>query len=226
MPSSEVHPSTFENLPSEMMLEILGSLTDIRSLIAITCSCTKIYKTSTEAQPTIVPRVLSRELGNEILPEAIAVLQSSKSTWTKSTAQKFLSETLNERKIPNHNWSIADGVAVSRLYHQITQLATNFSSEASSVVGTTVSKIELNRFQRAFYRFEMYYNIFGGPNNPLMSVEEQRDAFFSNFSPWENEQLACVHDYLYRLLIPGKYMLTLRGNVKAITDSLRFQRPC
>jgi hypothetical protein len=38
----------------------------------------------------------------------------------------------------------------------------------------------------------------------LLSLEEQKYVFFSKLSPWENEQLACVHGYLLRLITPGK----------------------
>jgi hypothetical protein len=34
---------------------------------------------------------------------------------------------------------------------------------------------------------------------------EQLEEFFMDFAPWENEQLACVHDYLVRVISPGWY---------------------
>ncbi|KAH8592046.1 hypothetical protein B0O99DRAFT_744069 [Bisporella sp. PMI_857] len=184
------------------MLGILGSIADTRSLVAITCSCTTIYKISIEAQCQVVPQVLFREIGIELVPEAAAVLQSSKGTWTKTAVLKFLKETLGERKLLSQRWTLADAAAVTRLYHQVKQLATDFASESSHHVDSTISNSELNRFQCAFYRFEMYCNLFGDLKHPVLSLQEQKDTFFSNFSPWENEQLACVYGYLYRLLMP------------------------
>lgn len=61
-----------------------------------------------------------------------------------------------------------------------------------------------SRYEREFYRFELYCNLYHDFKTPVMSLEEQRVFFFSNFSPWENEQLTCVHDYLIRLLAPGQ----------------------
>ena len=62
---------------------------------------------------------------------------------------------------------------------------------------------EMRRLERAFYRFEIYANIFGHPKARPFTGEEQASAFFGRFSPWENEQLACVHYHLMQLVIPG-----------------------
>lgn len=57
------------------------------------------------------------------------------------------------------------------------------------------------RIQRAFYRFEVYCNLFQNPER--FDFREQRDIFFLKFSDWENEQLACMYDYLFRVICPG-----------------------
>lgn len=66
------------------------------------------------------------------------------------------------------------------------------------------SKRETGRIERALYRLEIYSNLIW--NRIAYSIEEgnrQHLAFFSAFSPWENEQLACIRDYLIEALRPG-----------------------
>ncbi|MCJ1435883.1 hypothetical protein MMC27_005259 [Xylographa pallens] len=72
----------------------------------------------------------------------------------------------------------------------------NFSDE-----GTDLSRTEISRLQRAFYRFEIYRKLF--PFNtstvqlyPILNAAHQAYLFISNFPDWEREELACVYDYL------------------------------
>lgn len=48
-----------------------------------------------------------------------------------------------------------------------------------------LSRNEITRIQRTFYRFEVYCNLFR--DLELSKVREQRDLFFFKFSHWENE---------------------------------------
>ena len=55
---------------------------------------------------------------------------------------------------------------------------------------STATRLERHRIERALYRLDL---------NAQYSVhEEQKDLFFTNFSPGENEQLGCIHDFLVR----------------------------
>jgi hypothetical protein len=68
------------------------------------------------------------------------------------------------------------------------------------------SSAELFRIHRAMYRYQLYCNLFRHPYN-----QQQRRRlgtvlvvyFFARFSPWANEQLACIHDYFERVLSHG-----------------------
>ena len=70
---------------------------------------------------------------------------------------------------------------------------------------------EICRIERALYRFEIYCNIFReSPKAQYSSVYgEQKRLFFSNFAPWENEQLGCIHDFLARVVSPGQLPSTV-----------------
>lgn len=38
---------------------------------------------------------------------------------------------------------------------------------------------------------------------PIDADHDQREAYLAHFAPWENEQLACIHDYLLEIIAPG-----------------------
>lgn len=61
-----------------------------------------------------------------------------------------------------------------------------------------LSSAETFQFFRAFYRVELYFNLFrGGSFSAGGDLEdEQTRLFFGRYSPWALEQMACVHDLL------------------------------
>lgn len=70
------------------------------------------------------------------------------------------------------------------------------------------SQMELFRIRRALYRFQLYCNLNFRDVvdfHPGRWIREMRNyrlgrRFFNPFSPWVNEQLACVHDYQEEVL--------------------------
>ena len=74
---------------------------------------------------------------------------------------------------------------------------------------------EVNRIERAFYRYEVFCNICHlhcGTENPV----EQKQMFFSKFAPWENEQLVSVYEFLQERLSDGKYW-SQKGTILLLT---------
>lgn len=77
------------------------------------------------------------------------------------------------------------------------------------------SEDEVFRTQRALYRFQIYCNLGFRDNHDTDQDEDltqewssalrecQKYYHFRSFSPWVNEQLACMHDYLERQLSKG-----------------------
>lgn len=70
------------------------------------------------------------------------------------------------------------------------------------------SQMEIFRISRALYRFQMYCNLMFRDVvdfHPGRRVRELRNLhldryFMGPFSPWVNEQLCCIHDYLEEVL--------------------------
>ncbi|KAF4844054.1 hypothetical protein CGCSCA4_v007597 [Colletotrichum siamense] len=57
----------------------------------------------------------------------------------------------------------------------------------------TLSSAERDRFLRAIYRLEIFYLIFSVRQTRWLSVSHE---FFLKHSPWENEQMFCIHHFL------------------------------
>jgi hypothetical protein len=72
------------------------------------------------------------------------------------------------------------------------------------------SRGEMRRLELAFLRFEIYSNLFRNTEwmDRWICVAED---WFWKFSYWENEQLACVHDYLAEEVKPSGCSLSLRA---------------
>lgn len=83
---------------------------------------------------------------------------------------------------------------------------------------TEPSPAEWYRVYRALYRFQIYCNLGFRTKQDLQPSPEWAQTFqdarsatmFGKFSPWVNEQLACIHDYLERILSKCTYQLPSR----------------
>lgn len=80
---------------------------------------------------------------------------------------------------------------------------------------------ETFRIQRALYRFQLYCHLVGFPHNEFETEsgheEEYTDPsawkhwpFFGLYSPWANEQLACIHDFLEHVVSKGQHDINSR----------------
>ncbi|KAL2220436.1 hypothetical protein M432DRAFT_638579 [Thermoascus aurantiacus ATCC 26904] len=99
---------------------------------------------------------------------------------------------------------------MGKLYDHVHYFATDLASKAlaknpvsgeSDIAPTPPSQSELTRIERTLYRFEIYCNVFRGPPNTFLSL--RRRWFFFQFSPWENEQMACIYDHFVSVVTPA-----------------------
>lgn len=71
---------------------------------------------------------------------------------------------------------------------------------------------ETQRIRTALFRFELFCNLYRkSPNLPEWKQErpscsERKEAFLDKFSPWENEQMFTVYEYLRKLVTLGWYV--------------------
>lgn len=69
--------------------------------------------------------------------------------------------------------------------------------------GVGLSPAEATRFCRAFYRTQLYFEAF--PNATEATVAEGSAWLASSFAMFEIEQMACVYDYLERLVLQSTH---------------------
>jgi hypothetical protein len=195
-------------MPLEVREAIMKSLPDLPSLNSLIRSCSTFRDTFGQARPVIASCVLSHQLGPALLPEAVAVLESSRiETWSPDVLSTFVEKHLHTRKSSQPSWSLEDVNYMATLHRRINFFTDDFAAKSKlRIFGkpTNPTELERARFQRSFYRFELYCNIFCNYRRPVFSSQVQQTCFFAKFSPVENEQLASARDYLFRAIAPGK----------------------
>lgn len=206
------------SLTPELKCAIFTSLPDVTSARSLALTSSSFYYTFLDAQSLILTQVLRNEITTDLLHGAFAAYKATNiPVWTKQAIQDFLAEYF-ERSLTHeaHRWNLSEALHMSKIHSCVEFFATEFASFALSknrtIQGSNAapSLTELIRIKRVLYQFEVYCNLFRKPSFDRMlrgerncliqptpfGAQEQRDIFFDRFSPWENEQLSCIHDYL------------------------------
>ncbi|KAK7952933.1 hypothetical protein PG988_013627 [Apiospora saccharicola] len=191
-----------DHLPIELIQRIF-TLLDLATLRNTALSGRIFLNAFTNADVLITSEIVLREIGLDVLPEAVLVHESwNLGAPSIAKAIAFAEAHLTVRAPSPSRWRLADALPLGRFHRFVDYFANEFAAEALAKMPTGVaqaepSRAEIHRFQRAFYRFQLYCNVVG--RNTAES-EEFKDMFFGYFAAWENEQLACVNDYLMRVV--------------------------
>lgn len=226
-------PGPVEGLSVELVRLVLSALPDVASLRATVLSSPIFYNAFLEAEVAITTRVLLEQIDSSVLPEAIAALESSRLRLGESGEPRdegavlaFIDQNLRHRPDVPRSWSLLEALRVTQLHLPVGDLALRFVNAATGQSplnrsqSINVTCQEVCRIERALYRFEVYCNLFGGSpmllRSPVLPVRlrfyrEQQRLFFTNFAPWENEQLGCVHDFLVSTITPGQFSSHIAG---------------
>ncbi|KJK79987.1 hypothetical protein H634G_04226 [Metarhizium anisopliae BRIP 53293] len=211
-----LQPASIEGLSVELLQMVLSELPDVSSLRAAALSCPLLYGVFLEADTTITTRVLLNQIDDSVLPEAeLAFLSSSlhhgPEPKYRHVVVDFITQNLRQRPTPPSSWSLQKALQLERLHLCVSELTQKFVHTTLTTYPMTQSKctatrLERCRIERAFYRFELYCNLFRmlpeiGAELPIRV--EQNKLFFACFAPWENEQLGCIHDFLVRAVSPA-----------------------
>ncbi|KAK7935315.1 hypothetical protein PG985_000810 [Apiospora marii] len=221
-------PSPVEGLSVELVRLVLSALPNVASLRATVLSCPIFYSAFIGAEVAITTRVLLGQIDASVLPEAIAALESSRlrrndgqELCDEGAVLAFMDQNLRHRPDVPRSWSLTEAFRVTQLHVPVSELAIRFVNEATDKSplnrsrSISVTCQEVCRIERALYRFEVYCNIFRGSEmlfrSPVLPMRlrfyrEQQRLFFTNFAPWENEQLGCIHDFLVSAVTPGQLL--------------------
>jgi len=216
--------ASIDGLPAELKKLILQSSPDIISmkmLARLSPSYSTIYLNERKA---ILPEVLLRDIGTDVLPDALAVHKAFQIGFDGSVGRKdgvklFLSEYKAERSsLSQAMYDSLDTQTLESLSHLqsvVAKIASDFCKTTLSTHPVTgemiqphegLSRNEKRRIYRALYRFEMFIALFTVPRGaevPLgcdyyFDAINQSFLFLHIFQIWEVEELACVRDYLIR----------------------------
>ena len=214
-------PTMLSSIPTEILIAIFTRLCDFRSVKSLALTSRVFYHTLLKAESAIVRDVFYNEI--EFQSEAVAVVRSfGMTSWDISSVKGALDTYFDEQvNLDDIAWNLSLGMQVHKLHVLVKSFSAEFAAsalkkitEASSTPvkenGNSESlaptQAELRRFERTFWRFELYCNLFRerfqDPQRrikPLPRIEEdaQQAIFFDRLAPFENEQLGCVHDFLF-----------------------------
>ena len=211
-------------LAPELKQAIFSQLPDVSSVVSVLLTCSSFYYTFLQAESLILTRILQRRIDTDIAFDAVAVwkafkLGPSNLTWSKEKVNDLMAVYDKERRCSlSQEWKVQDALALDKVHNHIKFFADGLISSALALAPGLAAKAhipgashpERNRVKRTFYRFELYCNLFRRRKlerrelsrnrlNPeeRFSHQEQRTIFFDRFPPWENEQFACVREYLF-----------------------------
>ena len=217
-------PNPFLSLPSELIQTIFSALPNASALRPLVLTCSSFYRTFLAAEPLIIESILQAQIGSDLMYDAIIVSKSTKlEPYSKYAAIQILKLYAKQHlKFPPQAWKLRDALAIGGLHDDIEFFSRDFATSALSanpvtgldeVSSSPLSLLELNRIKRTFYRYELFCNIFrqrGSIQTKQADPQKPQSMFFSICAPWENEQLACVRDYLFDRLSSCRYSQKLR----------------
>lgn len=223
MKEATPEPSPIKGLPFELICMILWNVSGVHALQAARQSSPVFYRVIPNLNEGIVRRVFFNHVHPSILPEANVALAASRIQNTprgedvdlKTFALLLAYETQGPiEQILISGWSLRDAIEVGQLHCAVDIFTRRFITKAlhsrsgSYESAAPVTRLERLRIERAFYRFEIYCNMFRpassnyGGRDTFRSPEKY--AYFRHYEPWEVEQIGCIHDFLVRTIEPGK----------------------
>ncbi|KAF3481222.1 uncharacterized protein GIQ15_03981 [Arthroderma uncinatum] len=213
-------PLTLDTLPVEIQEAILSQLDSICTLKAAAASYKSLGDLVSYYPDRIVKPILRSTVPDDIFPQALVVFRSSRlRTINVEIVENILGDYFKSLKSISRPALSLQKAAALEDFHQLVQafsevfvsnaLSKHPISGAKEYHPRNASTSELYRIQRSLYRFELCCNLFKKKERqkdpsrhpPLaISPRDQLRLFFHRLSPWENEQLGCIHDFLLRII--------------------------
>ena len=214
------HSRSPPRLPSELAPIILHQAPDALTLRNLVLSGPSFYHGFTSSPKPILDAVLFNEFGPRLLPVALATYESFhlSEDGFDSARHDLLSNMKNIPVIPG-DWTIASSIALSKVHSEVnyftSEFASTFNHPSEGAIAhddEPATRTELERIRIAFFRFELYCNVYrSSPNlrwkQQRPSSDERKEAFLDKFSPWENEQFYSIYEYLQERMSIGRSTL-------------------
>lgn len=219
-------------MPLHLLVLILSRLNDMRSLGSAILSHSLFYAAYKDDAKGIVRSIIQRQIPAFYMRyaanahEALHVDRQDK--WAVVGLKGW-----DMRKGPLQEWlarweeepastSAAVAASLSRTHSIVKYFSHRFLEDTSKLMSDFYashagsrkpSRAERYRVYRALYRFQIFCNLGFRTEQDLQPSTEWAETFgyacsatlFGQFSPWVNEQLACMHDYLEHILSKSMY---------------------
>lgn len=229
---------TLENLPTEIQVLILRQLPDLDSVRCLVFSSSKYHQAYLLIRSEILFIHLLQEYNNQVnLGDSLAALHSKNLLAANPDnvdhvvslldfRRRATKEGLINKFIHHGVLDLDDTIALLKIHKAANYLLTDFSvhmkkpswwkndaGEWETELPLRFSPTERSRFFRAFYRLQIWCNIFGKPLYHQESNEGKvesnkwvdlgtfscQDAFrllFGTMSPWEIEEVGCLWTFM------------------------------
>lgn len=220
----ETNKVTFESLPLEVHQAILCAIPDFETLQTAIRTAPCLYSAFMDARKHIVTDILEQHIDPGFMYDAAMADMTSKmeEPFTDTGVLEFLSKYKARDQGLFHSafqGTIPQAIRMADFHDVVEFFISDFASTTlqhkEEETGITQNRLlswrERDRIGRSFYRFEIFHNIFREKEiyeHPCGLRTKERKSpddyeYYNFFPPWENEQLACIRDYLFRALIPG-----------------------
>ncbi|KAF2966735.1 hypothetical protein GQX73_g6846 [Xylaria multiplex] len=193
-----------DHLPVELHQRIFLHL-DLNAVRNAALSCRILFNAVKGAETLIATKLLLRQIDKDVLPEAILALRSRRLGAPSLSKMSEFAEALKTRQPAPKKWCLTDALPLAQFHEKVSYLASQAAREALEkeprlLMGGKLpdpTREEMHRFERAFYRYQIFCNVIG-PDS--LGAADLWAVFFKWFSTWENEQLACIHEHLVRVV--------------------------
>ena len=216
----------FLEMPLHLLRIVLSDLDCMDSLAAAILSHSSFYVAFSEDSTNIISRILGNQIPVDLLPYSIAVYEATRIDHCNSDhIMKLLLRFFSEISPPSQDVLRLEHLepAAAKVISKTHSIVEHFSHDfVKKTLPLTRNKLglyrpdysqasagEVFRIRRALYRFQLYCNLQAGGKQRDTSSLYQQYFFFGLFSPWVNEQLACIHDYLEQVLSSGTLLTPL-----------------
>ncbi|PCD29167.1 hypothetical protein AU210_011708 [Fusarium oxysporum f. sp. radicis-cucumerinum] len=214
------------SLPLHLIADILRLLDNIQELPPILLSH-RIFYSALLDTPSLPVDIIRNHIPDNLLPLAFTAFKSQTSVRETSgiSVEEFLTHCYNNsmRNVDGSqiHLTVGEALEVARVNDALSGLRDEFAlcslrklhgvnQDEPMASDHGLSPGEYYRISRAFYRFQIYRNLFldkeqeinlfpsydEDEDEDLSSDNELKKLFFDRHSPWVNEQLACVYDFL------------------------------
>ncbi|KAI5457678.1 hypothetical protein BGZ63DRAFT_427714 [Mariannaea sp. PMI_226] len=199
-------------LPCEVVASIFRKFDNIRWLTPSLLSCRHLHSSFKESSG-VQAEIIRRQIPSPLLPYSIALAEAHRlpRPLAISSVHQLLDTLYHDpenlvARLQNIHLPLA--LKMGCTHDAIHDFVIDFAEDALGLLFPenqaaldqfTLSPTEYLRFCRAFYRTELFFVLFGTdpPSTESGAFSgSENELLFSRHSPWENEQIACVYDFL------------------------------